>query len=221
MIMRWISDVPSKIVKLMEGARSSAGRCPVQLPVVSTNSAPLLPRWLRIADEAADDHDHRADSTGNHRDPAPGPRAPSLLHRRPAAPRPHREWTSSALQRWDPETALPGPAAPGIRCAAGRAPLASPDADLGHDLGDRRLDHRLVRHRSMARDDPRRLTERGPRRIAMHHHPGIEALRSPGGLAKVQRGFGVAAAVRRASVRRRRKRPGGRSARFAVARFPW
>jgi hypothetical protein len=39
MIMRWISDVPSKIVKLVEVRAVSAGRCPVNRRHVSTNSA--------------------------------------------------------------------------------------------------------------------------------------------------------------------------------------
>jgi len=40
MIMRWISDVPSKIVKLMEVRAVSAGRWPARRAFVSTNSAP-------------------------------------------------------------------------------------------------------------------------------------------------------------------------------------
>jgi hypothetical protein len=40
MIMRWISDVPSKIVKLMEVRAVSAGRWPDWVAHVSTNSAP-------------------------------------------------------------------------------------------------------------------------------------------------------------------------------------
>jgi hypothetical protein len=40
MIMRWISDVPSKIVKLVEVRAVSAGRWPISAPLVSTNSAP-------------------------------------------------------------------------------------------------------------------------------------------------------------------------------------
>ena len=39
-----------------------------------------------------------------------------------------------------------------------RRPRLPAHADLGHDLGDRRLDRRLVRHRRLADDDPRRLT---------------------------------------------------------------
>ena len=39
MIMRWISDVPSKIVKLLEVGAVSAGRWPVAGRLVSTNSA--------------------------------------------------------------------------------------------------------------------------------------------------------------------------------------
>jgi hypothetical protein len=39
MIMRWISDVPSKIVKLVEVRAVSAGRWAPGQPVVSTNSA--------------------------------------------------------------------------------------------------------------------------------------------------------------------------------------
>jgi hypothetical protein len=40
MIMRWISDVPSKIVKLLEVRAVSAGRWPAEPALVSTNSAP-------------------------------------------------------------------------------------------------------------------------------------------------------------------------------------
>jgi hypothetical protein len=43
MIMRWISDVPSKIVKLVEVKAVSAGRRSDGQLVVSTNSAPRLP----------------------------------------------------------------------------------------------------------------------------------------------------------------------------------
>jgi hypothetical protein len=39
MIMRWISDVPSKIVKLVEVQAVSAGRWPENQAYVSTNSA--------------------------------------------------------------------------------------------------------------------------------------------------------------------------------------
>src|SRR5215469_13050355 len=39
MITRWIFDVPSKIVKLLEVRAVSAGRCPVGRRPVSTNSA--------------------------------------------------------------------------------------------------------------------------------------------------------------------------------------
>jgi hypothetical protein len=39
MIMRWISDVPSKIVKLLEVRAVSAGRWPVDRRILSTNSA--------------------------------------------------------------------------------------------------------------------------------------------------------------------------------------
>jgi hypothetical protein len=42
MIMRWISDVPSKMVKLVEARAVSAGRSPAHLPLVSTNSAPHI-----------------------------------------------------------------------------------------------------------------------------------------------------------------------------------
>jgi hypothetical protein len=42
MIMRWISDVPSKIVKIVEVRAVSEGRSGVRLPLVSTNSAPAL-----------------------------------------------------------------------------------------------------------------------------------------------------------------------------------
>jgi hypothetical protein len=41
MIMRWISDVPSKIVKLVEVQAVSAGRWPLGPALVSTNSAPV------------------------------------------------------------------------------------------------------------------------------------------------------------------------------------
>jgi len=40
MIMRWISDVPSKIVKLVEVRAVSAGRWRAGWALVSTNSAP-------------------------------------------------------------------------------------------------------------------------------------------------------------------------------------
>jgi hypothetical protein len=43
MIMRWISAVPSKIVKLVEVQPVSAGRWPVQAQLVSTGSARLSP----------------------------------------------------------------------------------------------------------------------------------------------------------------------------------
>jgi hypothetical protein len=44
MIMRWISDVPSKIVKLVEVRAVTAGRWPVYRHLVSTNSAPNAAR---------------------------------------------------------------------------------------------------------------------------------------------------------------------------------
>jgi hypothetical protein len=40
MIMRWISDVPSKIVKLVDVPPVSAGRRRIGAALVSTNSAP-------------------------------------------------------------------------------------------------------------------------------------------------------------------------------------
>ena len=40
MIMRWISEVPSKMVKLVEVRAVSAGRWPARWLLVSTNSAP-------------------------------------------------------------------------------------------------------------------------------------------------------------------------------------
>jgi hypothetical protein len=43
MIMRWISDVPSKIVKLVEVRAVSAGRWRGERVHVSTNSAPESP----------------------------------------------------------------------------------------------------------------------------------------------------------------------------------
>ncbi len=49
MIMRWISDVPSKIVKLVKARAVSAGRWPAGRSTVSTNSVRLgsgLDRWL-------------------------------------------------------------------------------------------------------------------------------------------------------------------------------
>jgi hypothetical protein len=39
MIMRWISGVPSKMVKLVDVRAVSAGRCPVDRRYVSTNPA--------------------------------------------------------------------------------------------------------------------------------------------------------------------------------------
>jgi hypothetical protein len=47
MITRWISDVPSKIVKIVDVRPVSAGRCPDNRPLVSTNSARLLTRTSR------------------------------------------------------------------------------------------------------------------------------------------------------------------------------
>jgi hypothetical protein len=44
MIMRWISDVPSEIVKLVEVRAVSAGRWPILARLVSTNSAPRIRR---------------------------------------------------------------------------------------------------------------------------------------------------------------------------------
>ena len=52
-----------------------------------------------------------------------------------------------------------GPGQAAVRRA--RRPRHSADADLGDDLGDRRLDRRLVGHRGLADDDPRRLTRAG------------------------------------------------------------
>ena len=52
----------------------------------------------------------------------------------------------------------PGPRSDPVR-RAGRPRLPA-DADLGHDRGHRRLDRRLVGHRRLADDDPRRLTRR-------------------------------------------------------------
>jgi hypothetical protein len=45
MIMRWISDVPSKIVKLVEVRAVSAGRRAAEPRLVSTNSAPIRGPW--------------------------------------------------------------------------------------------------------------------------------------------------------------------------------
>ncbi len=42
------------------------------------------------------------------------------------------------------------------------SPRHPADADLGDDLGDRRLDRRLVGHRRLADDDPRRLSRQCP-----------------------------------------------------------
>jgi ABC-2 type transport system ATP-binding protein len=87
------------------------------------------------------------------RQPGPVLRSVQLLRRRPAADHRHRD----------------GPAPPGGPGSAGRRgprrgaarrprrPRLPADADLGHDLGNRRLDRRLVRHRRLANDDPRRL----------------------------------------------------------------
>jgi hypothetical protein len=47
MIMRWISDVPSKIVKLVEVRAESAGRWPAEPAFVRTNSAPLTRAMLK------------------------------------------------------------------------------------------------------------------------------------------------------------------------------
>jgi hypothetical protein len=47
------------------------------------------------------------------------------------------------------------------------------DADLGHDLGDRRMDRRLVRPRRLADDHPRRLSRpavTAPRLAARRDH---------------------------------------------------
>jgi hypothetical protein len=41
MIIRWISDVPSKIVKLVEVRAVSAGKQPAARALVSTSSAPF------------------------------------------------------------------------------------------------------------------------------------------------------------------------------------
>jgi hypothetical protein len=47
MMMRWISEVPSKIVKLVEVRAVSAGRCAVGRRLVSTNSARVYARIAR------------------------------------------------------------------------------------------------------------------------------------------------------------------------------
>ncbi len=73
------------------------------------------------------------------------------------------------MDQFRPAALAPPPGSRGRRrprASAGRRagrPQHPPDADLGHDLGDRRLDRRLVRHRSVAHDDPRRLTVHAPR----------------------------------------------------------
>jgi hypothetical protein len=59
---------------------------------------------------------------------------------------------------------------PGQLLFGGREPLASADAGLGDDLGDRRLDHRLVSDRRMADDDPPRLTHRRPHPATTGNH---------------------------------------------------
>jgi hypothetical protein len=41
MIMRWISEVPSKMVKILDQLAVSAGRRPVRRLGVSTDSAPV------------------------------------------------------------------------------------------------------------------------------------------------------------------------------------
>jgi hypothetical protein len=50
MIMRWISDVPSKMVKLVEVRAVSAGRWPAGRALVSTNSARLPGRHIVCPD---------------------------------------------------------------------------------------------------------------------------------------------------------------------------
>jgi hypothetical protein len=55
MIMRWISDVPSKIVKLVEGRAVSAARGLDETALVSTNSARLLTRKLGCATGSDED----------------------------------------------------------------------------------------------------------------------------------------------------------------------
>jgi hypothetical protein len=50
MITRWISDVPSKIGKLVKVRAVCAGRCAVLSPLVRANSAPV---YARIASSSA------------------------------------------------------------------------------------------------------------------------------------------------------------------------
>jgi hypothetical protein len=63
MIIRWISDVPSKIVKLVDVRAVSAGRWPVWAGDVSTNSAPTLPISDAMAPTCASELD-RSDYRG-------------------------------------------------------------------------------------------------------------------------------------------------------------
>jgi hypothetical protein len=51
------------------------------------------------------------------------------------------------------------------------SPRHTTDADLGDDLGHRRLDRRLVRHRRVADDHPRRMSPVRLRRTATQHPP--------------------------------------------------
>jgi hypothetical protein len=65
MIMRWISDVPSKIVKFVEIRAVSAGRRPARQLLVSTNSAAnargQAPRGPAAATPVAEDRDGQPD----------------------------------------------------------------------------------------------------------------------------------------------------------------
>jgi len=70
MIMRWISLVPSIIMKLVEVRAVSAGRRPMQRPHVSTNSAPRLRPANFCPSRTADDRaglreEFRADCCGH------------------------------------------------------------------------------------------------------------------------------------------------------------
>jgi len=58
MIMRWISEVPSKMVKIVDYATVSAGRWPAGWPDISTDSAPVIAvrptaaEWAQDVDDA-------------------------------------------------------------------------------------------------------------------------------------------------------------------------
>ena len=90
LIMRWISDVPSKIVKLVEVRAVSAGRCPVNSRSVSTNSARLSAAAYRAVQRVSLCAGCFGGCPGCHPgQPPPGgrPRKVPLRYRRPPADR--------------------------------------------------------------------------------------------------------------------------------------